>query len=514
MNSARRPARFAFRLLPAALLLLVSSPGIAAFSDTLPKLTEQQVTDYRDLQKQGTDELNGGSPAKAARLLERALAINDASELAWYNLACARARAGDTKGALAALATARDRGWRDASWPTQDSDLASLQETPELEAWLESVETAPPEDLTWPVPDPATLAADEDTLQTQANVWMRQVAAVGPVLGSRAMSRAVQDVNAWKAASWDKIASARTDAAGRAEAELKALRVVQGANPLALGPAAAAEVQRRATALRERYPGTEAAHHGRIARAQATLVLARQSPDEKAAEDAMRNYERELLVVAESLSEGPALEEALLALITLPGRRGDEVRPHYARLKARAADASKLRERLLGSPESAGLYFTLEGLPAFTATTLDGRTVSPETMKGGVWLVDFWATWCGPCRAELPALKKAHAHYHPHGFEILGISFDTEKGLSEPEFRAWCKENEMAWPQVLDGKGFESPLAKTFGVRGIPFPLLVDRSGKVVAAGHEARGELLQAALARVFGDLPAAGAKGAPANE
>jgi thiol-disulfide isomerase/thioredoxin len=109
-------------------------------------------------------------------------------------------------------------------------------------------------------------------------------------------------------------------------------------------------------------------------------------------------------------------------------------------------------------------------------TAVDGREVDIAKMRGKVVLVDFWATWCGPCVAELPKVLKAYADLHEKGFEIVGISFDQDKGKLE----AMTKEKGMTWPQFFDGKGWQNDFGKRFGINSIPRMWLVDKKGMVV----------------------------------
>ena len=97
-------------------------------------------------------------------------------------------------------------------------------------------------------------------------------------------------------------------------------------------------------------------------------------------------------------------------------------------------------------------------------------------MKGKVVLIDFWATWCGPCVAEFPHVLEAYQKLRDRGFEIVGISLDQEKEALE----SFTKKRGMPWPQYFDGEGWGNKYAQEFGITGIPAMWLVDRDGKLV----------------------------------
>ncbi len=134
--------------------------------------------------------------------------------------------------------------------------------------------------------------------------------------------------------------------------------------------------------------------------------------------------------------------------------------------------------------------------PDFAEVDLQGQPLSVAKYKGKVVLVDFWATWCGPCLAELPNVVQAYKKLHGHGFEIIGVSLD--KADAKEKLVTFTKEHEMPWVQFYDGKYWENKLVAAYGIRSIPATFLLDGEGKII--GKDLRGPALEAAVAKALG--------------
>ncbi len=117
--------------------------------------------------------------------------------------------------------------------------------------------------------------------------------------------------------------------------------------------------------------------------------------------------------------------------------------------------------------------------PDFTLPDTNGVNVSLSSFKGKYLLVDFWASWCGPCIKEVPNVQKLYADFHSKGFEILGVSLDKDKASWTRALRT----KPLPWTQVSDLKYWKSMVVPLFNISGIPYTLLLDKEGKIIAKG-------------------------------
>ena len=190
--------------------------------------------------------------------------------------------------------------------------------------------------------------------------------------------------------------------------------------------------------------------------------------------------------------------------------RDEELLQFFTKLEEQFPENSGVFRRLarvherLGNTELANEYrikanpaLALIGktVPDFSATDLDGNPISLEQYRGKVVLLDFWAVWCGPCIAEMPNVKKVYDTYKHKGFDVIGISLDTDEEI----LRDYLKENEIPWRQVFSGEGWKSPVARQYHINSVPTPWLIDRDGTLIT--HQARGDMLERLVAEELKD-------------
>ena len=141
-------------------------------------------------------------------------------------------------------------------------------------------------------------------------------------------------------------------------------------------------------------------------------------------------------------------------------------------------------------PDDVPPRVEVTALQRFEATDLSGTRWTAERLRGRVVLLDFWATWCAPCLADIPRLKALRARYPRTDFEILGISLDA---TSRRSFISWLNRNRIEWPQVHERAAYGGAIPQLFGIDRLPRTILIARDGSV--AGVDLRGERLAAAI-------------------
>lgn len=180
-------------------------------------------------------------------------------------------------------------------------------------------------------------------------------------------------------------------------------------------------------------------------------------------------YEKGVRSLLRDFPERPEAYDFLLGVgFNVDGARGRQIASEI--LASNAGEVAKGGARkLLSELEPIGTR------PEIRFTALDRRPVDLARLRGKVVLLDFWATWCGPCVAEMPQLKALYQKWNPRGLEIIGISLDSDRARLD----TFVQREQIRWPQAFDGKSWDGPLPKKFNITSLPTLWLLDKKGVV-----------------------------------
>lgn len=469
----------------------------------LPPFYDQQLLEqYGNLSNEGYDALQQGNQEAAVAAFSKQVELIPDGRWGHYNLACASCKAGDVEAAFALLDSAVAHGWTDAGHFEGDPDLKIVREDSRFTALIEKVRAldaqkqqmlaaglprydTPPQQFADTLALAAWLEEQQGILRANARAWHPWQAAAASL-----------DLEAKRLASMEALKGDQFDYDLE---RITTMARMKSPYEESWGPISATimkEVEQYLTTKPDAESASEALYRGISAAIMQDGLEKMGTPTGQTAYAKAESYFGQM--DPSSKRYGGAEAWLLASKLAAAGDHRADLYPEVREFAIKyAADETGMN---ISKALMAGDIVKASWPIPLTATDIDGKPVSLDDYKGKVVLVDFWATWCGPCRGELPYLKTAYEKYKPQGFEILSISLDYPDRTDQATYRTWIGENGMIWRHVYDEKNWVSPLTTSFAVGSIPAPFMIGKDGSLIGMHDECRGEnlepLIQKALA------------------
>jgi peroxiredoxin len=233
--------------------------------------------------------------------------------------------------------------------------------------------------------------------------------------------------------------------------------------------------------------------------AKAHFLLGRLYSSIGASENAIRHFNEYLRAPEQGSADEIAQVKYIIGASYLTLDKYDDAEKLYREI---IKSGSKVDRRITEAASAdlsriAALRKLRVGAPAvdISGRSHQGKKIRLKDYRGKVVLLDFWAAWCNPCRMEMPNVIKVYSEFRKKGFEIIGISLDSD----EAQFQNFIKDNEMSWPQIYDGKGWASGIGQLYAVSSIPATYLIDKKGNI--RFKNVRGEQLRHAVQQLVNE-------------
>ena len=468
--------------------------------EDFPELSLQDVERFESLGKKADRELELENYPAAVTALQLQLKIAVFSPTPYAKLTAVSAAMGDAKSAHLFLRDAVVRGFSDFDRFREAPAFADLRSTKEYKMMARAaphLRAAEREWNRWSAVGAATAPSAVEAVQDEYAFYQSHLDRIGPVLGSQLTETWKQWIDFAAAALLEQYVEDKPYADDTLDAVVWLFRLYSDSEQFrwaTLSSDAAVRLSGIARVVLERYPELNLRADAWVADALATYSRARAGGDRKLSRADLLRIEESLAHVIDEHPGSPRCFDATVGLILAAVASGDIERAQglYQELASSFGEDERLMAR--AHEDLGDLRLRLTGLPEFETATLDGTRVDPASLKGKVVLLDFWATWCGPCVSEFDNLRRLQKKHAEDGFQIIGLSMNHEDELTRSGLEQWLAQHEVDWPQVYDGKAWESEIADSLAVQEIPYTILIATDGTVL--GTNLHGKELEKEVA------------------
>jgi thiol-disulfide isomerase/thioredoxin len=466
-----------------------------------PHYAEDAMNQASELVNHGYEQLDSNNVAGALATFEEAGKLVPCGYVQEYHSACVQARTGNKDAAISWLTKLADNGWDDAERFEYDPDFDSLRSDPRFVQLMERFNTnwvTKSAILAQGLPDsvaaPAQFANEdslkvwadtqEGILNTHRDFWNSFQTVSGQIYHKLRVLAARNQLKA-QDTSWNY--------------DLERLRVAFGLESrYNTGWAVMADLVKKEADrfLQTARPAEQQAEANYMV---GSAFSRKCHDDDPLRADAFRVSDAHLAKVAEGGKYYPAAQALIAAnklkSADLAGQNAprSEIKTVVEKFPGDPYVYREMSSRLGGEMAHCLWPLVLEG------QDIDGKPVSLADYQGKVLMIDFWATWCPPCRAALPTLREVYATHHDKGFEVLSISLDYAERTPPEAYRAWTDSAGMTWRHIYDQQNWNTPLAKRFFVASIPTAVLVGPDGSLAAWGEDLGEDKMAATVERAM---------------